>query len=147
MNVESIRDVMVKGPYISDPEMTVQEALIYMKECSIRHLPIMQGDDLVGIVSERDLRTVHESHPHKQIKHVMVTDPYVVPAHRRVDEIVFYMAKKKLGSALVVDNTGHLVGIFTTIDALYLLYELLNRTPTASDYVEPMTLRELFLAA
>ncbi|MCC0178381.1 CBS domain-containing protein [Waterburya agarophytonicola K14] len=52
----SVSAVMRPFPYFADPETSVSRIINMMDEHQIRHLPIKQGDRLVGIVSERDLR-------------------------------------------------------------------------------------------
>ena len=51
-----VKDLMTRAPITRDPETTVPEAHRVMMESRIRHLPIVVGDRLVGIVTDRDIR-------------------------------------------------------------------------------------------
>jgi len=102
-----------------------------MREHSIRHLPVLEGGALVGLVSERDLHlieTLPDADPAEvTVEDAMTVDVYCVGPEDRVDAVVEWMASHKLGSAVVVDRRGAVEGIFTTIDALQVLAEVLQR--------------------
>ena len=59
MNTEELTVEEYTTPYIVsiEPEASLDEALELMQEHDIRHLPVMKGDELKGIVSQRDLLT------------------------------------------------------------------------------------------
>ena len=100
-----------------------------MRSQHIRHLPVLHQGKLVGIVSDRDLRlieTLQEVDPTKvAVSEAMTTDTYVVSPDASLDEVVGMMAASKYGSAVVTDH-GHVVGIFTTVDACSAFAELLT---------------------
>lgn len=50
-----VRDAMRTGFLYVSPEMTIEECMALMTEHKVRHLPVMDGDSLVGIVSMGDL--------------------------------------------------------------------------------------------
>lgn len=50
----ALSDVMTKHPVVISPDSTVRQALAEMKDNDLRHLPVMRGDSLVGVVSMRD---------------------------------------------------------------------------------------------
>ena len=54
----NIERYMSKNPYLANSRMLAKEAYGKMKEKGIRHFPVIEDNDLVGIVSERDLRHV-----------------------------------------------------------------------------------------
>ncbi len=126
-----IRGVMVKFPFVASPTMSLAQAEIYMKECDIRHLPILENDEVVGLVSERDLLRYREDHRYKTLTLADIVNrpPFVVSQNEPLKSVVGIMAKNKYGSALVVNQDDFLVGIFTTTDALILLENLLGRDP------------------
>jgi acetoin utilization protein AcuB len=100
-----------------------------MREQQIRHLPVLHQGQVVGIVTDRDLHlveTLRDVDP-KQIavSEAMTPDPYVVSPEAGLDEVVATMAAKKYGSAVVSDH-GHVVGIFTTVDACSAFADLLS---------------------
>lgn len=110
-----------------DQPMSVAHSM--MRSQHIRHLPVLHQGKLVGIVSDRDLRlieTLQEVDPTKvAVSEAMTTDTYVVSPDASLDEVVGMMAANKYGSAVVIDH-GHVVGIFTTVDACRAFAELLT---------------------
>ena len=110
------------------PEQTLAEADKAMRENHIRHLPVMDGDKLVGLVSQTDLHLVENLDNVEpdmvRIGSVMSPLPYAVPPETPLGEVVAVMADSRYGSAMVVDD-GTLVGIFTATDAVQVLANLL----------------------
>lgn len=111
-------------------EQTLKSAENIMNELKIRHLPVLHGGKLVGILSQRDIKIVTSF---KDVDPAQVTveeaytpDPYVTTPEAKLDEVVEMMAAHKYGSVLVVD-ANKLVGIFTWVDALKAMNELLNQ--------------------
>ena len=100
-----------------------------MREQHIRHLPVLHQGKVVGIVTDRDLHlveTLRDVDPNKvAVSEAMTQDPYVVGPEASLDEVVATMASKKYGSAVVADH-GHVVGIFTTVDACSAFADLLS---------------------
>ena len=89
----------------------------------------MTAGKITGMVSDRDiklalsLRGVDSSTT--KIEEIASSEVFIVKSDAKLDDVVKTMADKKVGSVLVVDN-NKLVGIFTTIDALMALHELLQ---------------------
>ena len=107
--------------------MTVAHKM--MRDQHIRHLPVLHQGRVVGIVTDRDLHlveTLKDVDPSKiSVSEAMTPDPYVVSPTASLDEVVSTMASNKYGSAVVSDH-GHVVGIFTTVDACNAFAELLS---------------------
>lgn len=103
-----------------------------MHEHRIRHLPVLEGGYLFGILSERDIDLVEalpDVDPEAvKVEEAMTQDPYHVGPDVTVGEVVRKMAEHKYGSAVVMAS-GRVVGIFTNIDALTLLADLLAPAP------------------
>ena len=104
-----------------------------MQTHRIRHLPVVSGGRLVGIVSERDLyllETVKSVDPRREpVEEAMTAFPFTVPRCADLAEVARQMWQHRYGSALVVEE-GELLGIFTRADALRALSEL-QRNGTA----------------
>lgn len=98
-----------------------------MQSHRIRHLPVVQGGRLVGVVSERDLyllETVKSVDPRKEpVEEAMTAFPFTVPRSAPLEDVARQMWQHRYGSALVVEN-GSLIGIFTRADALRALEEI-----------------------
>lgn len=90
----------------------------------------MQGGKLIGIVSDRDLKMVmafKDVDPNKvTVEEACTFDPITVSPEAPLDEVVSLMAEKRIGSVLVVDN-HKLVGIYTWVDALKAMHEILHQ--------------------
>jgi acetoin utilization protein AcuB len=127
--IPSVRKYMTTTPSALRPEDTLAHAHSLMKELKIRHLPVCEGDRVVGLLSDNDLfraESLHDADPNKlKAKDVMSLNPYAVSPDAPLDEVVQEMASKKMGSALVVDN-HKVVGVFTATDALSAFAELLH---------------------
>jgi acetoin utilization protein AcuB len=121
---------MTVTPCVIAPDATLATALEVMRRRSIRHLPVMRGDEMVGIVSDRDLcecKTVPHFDPDLvTVEEIMQKDVLVVPPQTTIADVAETMLARKAGSAVVADH-GRLVGIFTTMDALRSLAEILHR--------------------
>ena len=125
----TIADRMTKMPHSVGTEQTLKTAHALMRSHDIRHLPVLHGGKLIGILSERDLHvveTLRDVDPDRvQVGEAMSQDVYAVPPKTPLKMVAFEMATRKLGSAVVVDGTK-VVGVFTTVDALAVLAELLS---------------------
>ena len=136
-----IGSYMVKSPYVASTDQSMQEAYDYMRECNIRHLPVIDDGELVGLISERDVKEAQATGEGKKLKveDVMKRDVYVVQKSADLSEVVSVMAENKLGSVVIVDRYKNVVGIFTTTDALKILASLLDEEDEA-----PMRLDDEF---
>ena len=131
-------------PYLIRPDETISDAHQAMREHRIRHLPVVDGRRLVGIVSDRDLHlveTLRDVDPCVvRVDEAMTPGPFTVGPRTSLANVARSMAKAKYGSAIVVDR-GRIVGIFTTTDALDALAGLLGpgrlRGPRAACGVLP----------
>ncbi|HXU73485.1 MAG TPA: CBS domain-containing protein [Polyangia bacterium] len=125
MTKTTIRHYMTPTPHTIGAEQMLTVAIELMREHKIRHLPVLRGGRLVGILSERDvalisgLPTVDPAVV--PVEDAMSEEVYTVAGDTPLDEVAATMAANKYGSALVVDPRNHIVGVFTTIDALHAL--------------------------
>ncbi len=112
---------MTRLPTELDRRDTVTHALEVMITQDIRHIPVMDGAKLFGILSKRDLEvvlaTLRTSREVPKIGAVCEVSPFVVSPVTPVHEVAQEMELRKVGSAVVMD-AGVVVGIFTVIDAL-----------------------------
>jgi acetoin utilization protein AcuB len=123
--------VMVPFPYSIEATATLMQAEAMMQEHNIRHLPVVDSDDIVGVISDRDLqKAVSIGHKLQDEADLMVGDlvthrPYMVDISDPVASVVSAMADKRLGSVIVLKE-GDIAGIFTAVDALEHYSELLH---------------------
>jgi len=103
-------------------------AIALMEEHKIRHLPVMDGELLAGVLSERDVAMIESLLPEEWeqicVAEAMTPGPYSVAPDAPLWEVAKHMAQEKLGCAVVTDASGEVVGLFTTTDALHVLADL-----------------------
>lgn len=123
-----IKGVMVKFPFVAGTDMTLAGAKTYMAECNIRHLPIIQDDRVVGLITDRDLAYYENTSDFAtaMVGEILDDPPVVVEETESLVTVLEVMINNKFGSMLIVNSESSLVGIFTTIDAMILLKRLLT---------------------
>lgn len=127
-SIPLIEKYMTTTPHTIGADQTLAKAEIMMREYRIRHLPVLDGGKLIGIISDRDIKLV-ESLKDVDPEKVTVAEAtsealYTVGPKTPLNEVCAEMALHKYGSVLILDNKK-LVGIFTWVDALQALNELL----------------------
>lgn len=110
-------------------ESTLPQARELMEKHDIRHLPVLDGSKLVGLISDRDLARM-EGFPMVDFNLVSVPDamsdePYVVSPETPAIEVIGTMRDKRYGSAIVTVGDA-VVGVFTTTDALRVLADSMS---------------------
>lgn len=127
--IPKIQKYMTTSPITIERKESVAAAHKVMRENDIRHLPVVEAEALVGIISIRDLHlieTLKDVDPEKVlVEDAMTTNPYTVSPDAELDEVVAEMAEQKFGSAIVQQN-HKIVGVFTTVDAMRAFAELLQ---------------------
>jgi acetoin utilization protein AcuB len=102
-----------------------------MREHRVRHLPVLDGGVLVGIVSDRDLRfieTLRDVDPETVlVEEAMTPEPFFAAPDALVKDVADQMARHKYGCAVVMEG-AKVVGIFTTTDALRALVTVLDES-------------------
>lgn len=126
--IPQIREFMTHLPHTVDAHDALTIVQRLMKEYDIRHMPVQKNGKLVGIVSERTIKSALSlPNSDKLMAEDLVTgDPLVVLSHTPLDEVAARMADEKFGSVLVEAEDGKLVGIFTTVDACRALRQLIE---------------------
>ena len=116
-----VADLMTAMPITVRVDQSIERAHELMERHRIRHLPVVEVGQLVGVLSDRELDVALEApgiDPNEvPVAGVMETDVLTVSPDDPVDEVALKMVERRVGSAVVV-RRGDLVGIFTTIDAL-----------------------------
>lgn len=125
----TIRDYMTESPHTIGSEQSLTKAHALMRDHNIRHLPVLHGGQLAGMVTVRDLHlveTLKDVDPESvRVEEAMTSEPYVVAPNALLKDVVLEMAERKLGSAIVVDGKK-VVGVFTTVDALRALADAIG---------------------
>jgi acetoin utilization protein AcuB len=102
-----IQDIMTEQPLTIGRSETLGVAARMMRENGIRHLPVLEHGELIGMLSERDLGYLERAGKidlsTSAVERGMSTDTYAVGPGETLDRVADVMAERKLGSAVVVD--------------------------------------------
>ncbi|UCF47086.1 MAG: CBS domain-containing protein [Myxococcales bacterium] len=122
----TIADFMTSMPHTVGSEQTITFAQKLMQKYDIRHLPVLHGGELHGIVSDRDLGMIaglNEVNPDATtVEEAMTQEAYTVSKDTPLFDVLQEMLEHKYGSVVVVEGVK-IIGIFTTHDSLKLLVE------------------------
>jgi len=125
----TVADYMTRSPHSIGFDQTLARAHALMREERIRHLPVLVGGRLVGMLSERDLAFIEGlrdvDSQKLRVEEAMTPMPYVVEPTTPLAKVAREMFAHRYGSAVVMEE-GHVVGVFTTTDALRALSEALE---------------------
>lgn len=128
-NWMKVVDVMTEAPVTVTPEDTIRQAEALMSEHGIRQLPVVQGRALVGVVTDRDIRSIlcnallvepeaRTMALQTPVGEVMSTEPMTLSPHDDLQTAVAALIDEKFGGFPVVDKDAGLLGIVTHIDLL-----------------------------
>ena len=118
-----VREIMKENPVTVNPQTTLCDAYRLMQEKGIRHLPVLENEKLVGIVTDRDLRlatsrlTERPFDPKDEVRQIMKTPVQTAHPSDPVEAAARVMRDMKIG-CLPVEENGKLVGIITGMDLL-----------------------------
>ena len=139
MKANSIKvfDVMSNDPLTVSPSDTVGKAEELMYENHYRQLPVVDDKQLIGIVSDRDIRSFLAQpsfvEPEKRaralrtkVNEIMTAKPLTVSSEDDLREAVELLIEEKIGGIPVIDDTEGLVGIVTYVDVLRFLLDRLE---------------------
>lgn len=136
-----VRSRMTTSLHTVSPDTTIADALTLARAERIRHLPVMDGTKLVGLVTDRDLRSAvppawveaddyRKSVSTKKVSEVMSKAVITAAPTTPVEEASKLMYENRIGCLPVTDN-DKLVGIITETDLLRSLVELFGaNTPS-----------------
>jgi acetoin utilization protein AcuB len=124
-----VEDVMTPNPATLGPGDTIAAAEEIMNEEGFRQIPIVSKKEIVGIVTDRDIRSFlsgrlfgvpedREVAMNTKIATVMTTKPVSVAPDDDLSEAVELLIEGKIGGIPVVDADEGLVGIVTYVDVL-----------------------------
>ncbi len=129
MLMPSVDRYMTREPYSIASTATLDRGRLLMQRHDIRHLPVVDGDKLVGMICDRDI-AVMSALPGVDLSHVEVSrvmsPPVDVWGETPLDEVSELMTKQRTDYVVVRGGQG-LEGIFTAVDALVALSDLLRR--------------------
>lgn len=123
---------MTPNPAVVQSHDLVDEASSIMRQLEVRHLPVVDGQKLVGVVSQRDVANASVALLGRPVSQIMSSPPLTVtPEDEIVDAARILLAHHISGLPVVTDDGG-LVGVITTTNCLVALVQLhheLDRRP------------------
>jgi CBS domain-containing protein len=132
-----VKDWMVPSPITIGPQATGAEAEALLEARRIRHLPVMDEDHLVGMITDRDIRLASMPRPRKgsnhpdallqliRVEQLMTRDLVTVTPVTPIEEAARLMLERRLGALPVLEGE-RLVGIISQGDLLKALLALLK---------------------
>lgn len=136
-----VKDIMTPNPATVHPETSLAFAATVMQKVNCRQLPVLECDQLVGIITERDIRlavaapnedmdfTHHKELANFEVGEFMTANPKTVPPSMAVADAAEVLRRMKIGALPVVEDQK-LVGIVTVSDCLACLSDQLEEIPT-----------------
>jgi acetoin utilization protein AcuB len=138
-----VRDHMTTELVTVQETDTLLDAPMFYVRSTFRHLPVVRGKQLVGVITERDVKqfapsvlsgisaenynSIMETTP---ISRVMTRSPIAVRPEQSILEAARLLYTERLGCLPVVQD-GELVGIITTTDMLKVLTQILEKQASA----------------
>lgn len=127
-----VQDLMTEALVTIESTEAVRHALLKMEDQEIRHLPVMDGRQMIGMVSDRDLKEYRlpameelqnpdyaDELLEKPVSEVMNTDVVTLEPSESVKTAIDLMLEYKVGALPVVDRHGdELLGIISYVDVL-----------------------------
>jgi acetoin utilization protein AcuB len=133
-----VRDRMTSSPITVDPTTSFPEAFRIMRENGIRHVPVLEGEKLIGVVARTDLlhaspsvTTTHSVFEmnyllaNLHVREVMSSPAITVPEDAPLEEVARVLVDKKIG-CLPVMRDGTMVGLITETEIFETFVEILG---------------------
>ena len=136
-----LKSVMTPFPYAVQLNAPLGEARMLMLEHRVRHLPVMSGDRLRGIITDRDIKLLlgpEMGSPDPKtltVEDAYIDDSYTVDLDASLATVLRHMADRHIG-AVMVTTQDRLAGIFTTADACRVFADYLDPTNDPSEATE-----------
>jgi acetoin utilization protein AcuB len=117
-----LQNVMTPFPYSVDLEAPVADAVEFLRQHKIRHLPVTENGALKGVITDRDIKLMlgpdfaYPDAREVKVREMMIDECYVVDVETPLHTVLRHMAENRLGSAIVT-RRGKLAGVFTATDA------------------------------
>ena len=129
----SLKKAMTPFPYTIERTAPLEQARRVMDRHNVRHLPVTDGHELIGLITDRDMRSVLALPMSRKIVANLTVDDlyhadaYVVDLEEPIETVLLTMAERHIGSALVT-RQGRLAGVFTAVDACRAFGEYIQET-------------------
>jgi acetoin utilization protein AcuB len=120
--------IMSKNPVTITPEESLAEAKHRMSKGLFRRLPVIEGDKLIAILTDRDLRKHEGYFDRTKVNAAMTANPVAIAPSAPVERAAVMMIRRAVGGLPVVEN-GRLVGIVTRTDLMRAFVDMVGAHP------------------
>jgi acetoin utilization protein AcuB len=133
----AVHEWMSPDPVTVAPDTDVREARRLLQRYGVRHLPVVRGGRLVGIVSDRDVRLEQAAlealddrrlvalvRGERDVSEVMTAAVHTISPDGSVTEAARTMLSRRISALPVVDDGGRLLGVITSTDCLLALLDV-----------------------
>jgi CBS domain-containing protein len=118
--MQTVEDVMTRNVQVVSPTTSIVEVAQMMRDMDVGSIPVVNGQELVGIVTDRDLtiRCLAEGHDPNgcEVEHAMSKEIATCPADADIEDAARRMRERKIRRMLVTDDKNQLVGIVSLGD-------------------------------
>lgn len=134
-----IKDRMTKDPYTIQVNASISALMALMREKNLKKVPVLDGDKLVGIVTDRDVERVSPSKAttlsvfeinyllsKSTVKDAMTKNVFTAKPEDHIEDAAALMRDQRVSALLVVDENKKLVGIVTESDLFDALIDMLG---------------------
>jgi acetoin utilization protein AcuB len=132
-------DVMTRNPLVMTPDETIGQADELMAENRIRQLPVVDGSALLGIITDRDVRSflsnstfldpeVRAKALRTRVGEIMTNEPLTLAPDDDLRDAVELLIEEKIGGIPVVDEAEGVIGIVTYVDLLRCFLRRIDET-------------------
>ena len=133
-----VSEIMQRDVTVVSPQTSLRDASDIMHSSDVRHLPVVESGQVVGIVSDRDLRcylselflgepetTPAAARKTITVRQMMQTKPITLEPESDIQEVIDCMLEFKIGAVLVTDTDGRLRGVVSYEDVIRAARDLL----------------------
>jgi IMP dehydrogenase len=119
-----VGDLMSIDPITIGPEASATEAEEVLKTYRVGGLPVVDGGELVGVISQSDLMVAHSSEmigahwDRMRVRHLMSAPAVTVASAETVAAAARQLIERHIHRLVVVDEDGHPIGVVTPLDLL-----------------------------
>jgi len=134
-----IKDRMTKDPYTIQVNASINALMALMRERNLKKVPVLDGDKLVGIITDRDVERVSPSKAttlsifeinyllsKSTVKDAMTKNVFTASPDDHIEDAAVLMRDQRISALLVVDENKKLVGIVTESDLFDSLIDMLG---------------------